>query len=460
MATDGMPVSEQFHSLLCLGRFKEAQSLAIRRIALEPDSAEGYAMMASVMLYTKRLVEARHYCRQAVERSPEWDYSYRVMGWAVVADESYVPASRQTGSHRQVALRRLPYALELAATALQIDPTSADNWQLRAHILLLADREDEAIQAAREGLACDPSHEGCSFELLKVLFKTRRLEELQVLAEEFLSIHPECAKIHSILAEALMRRGDFAPAVEHAKEAIRLNPTDRQCRQVLLSALKVERPFLSMLMRARFITQSLLFHSIASPCYWLTGATVLLSGIIALANIAGAPVIGIALLITGAAWLFLPFLLLLVLVVLVAATDALAVSHRHSPLHWSSTERFVSWASLIAVALGLSVIFVYYQLWRREIPGNATYLISRALIIGGIAASAARLKGPPRVAAIALGIVIVQFTGLIITGMLAIRSQDSWWVQRTAIASLITSFIILLALFAPRRRFDRNELDS
>ena len=106
-----------------------------------------------------------------------------------------------------------------------------------------------ALAAAEAALAIDPQHVAANNLRAMALVKLGRPDEAGETIAAALAREPENAVTHANQGWALLHRGEFARALEHFREALRLDPTQEWARAGLVEALKARYPVYGPLLR-------------------------------------------------------------------------------------------------------------------------------------------------------------------------------------------------------------------
>ncbi|MBN2345247.1 MAG: tetratricopeptide repeat protein, partial [Candidatus Aminicenantes bacterium] len=175
------------------GRMDEALATLEKAIAAFPDQ-ELFKMMLAAELHARgELERARGLCREILGRNPRFAAALILLGDMSRAQEQRVQAA---ACYRQ---------------ALEIEP---QNTRLRK---LLSDLESGAPVSRDERLA------GLE-RRARALVAENRLNEARDVLEEILKLAPERAGAHVDLGTIASRSGDFAGALGHFQEVVRLDP--------------------------------------------------------------------------------------------------------------------------------------------------------------------------------------------------------------------------------------------
>jgi Tfp pilus assembly protein PilF len=202
---------------LCLaerGEIAAAEREARAAVAADPEYEPAHYALASVLHDAGRLTEARAAVAAAVRLDADDPQNHWLAG-LIEGDAGDWKA-----------------ALECAETALRLDPQYVDALNLRAQALLTLGRRDEAFDGLREALARDP----------------------------------ENPVTHTGVGWAHVHAGDPARALEHFREALRLDPTIAAARAGILEALKSRNLLYRLALRGLFQIGRLRWTTLVLVC--------------------------------------------------------------------------------------------------------------------------------------------------------------------------------------------------
>jgi tetratricopeptide (TPR) repeat protein len=111
------------------------------------------------------------------------------------------------------------------------------------------------LDAARQGLAIDPDDDACANFQAMALTKLGRQSDADATIERALERNPENAYTHANRGWTLLEQGDHPRALDHFREALRIDPTLDWARQGIVEALKA-RYFLYRVMLKFFFWMS------------------------------------------------------------------------------------------------------------------------------------------------------------------------------------------------------------
>jgi tetratricopeptide (TPR) repeat protein len=209
------------------------------RLALTEDPEDAHALSLLAL------------CLSELERFPEaTDAAQRAIG--ILPDLPFAHFALAQVFH---ARNRYDEALDAILEAIQLDSEVPMFFALLAAIHLAKRRWSDALQAADEGLQLDPEHVDCTNIRAIALVKLGRRDEAASAIEGALGRSPESARTHANQGWAHLESADHQKALEHFREALRLDPDNDWARQGIVEALKA-RHFIYALMLRYFLWMS------------------------------------------------------------------------------------------------------------------------------------------------------------------------------------------------------------
>jgi tetratricopeptide (TPR) repeat protein len=144
---------------------------------------------------------------------------------------------------------RLDEAARAVNEAIRLDNEKAAYFALLAAIRIDQRKWQEGLAAAESGLAIDPGHGGCANLRGMALIQLGRRAEAGAAVEGVLEQDPNDALAHSTRGWTLLEGGDRARALEHFKEALRIEPELEPARAGIVEALKAKNIVYAVLLR-------------------------------------------------------------------------------------------------------------------------------------------------------------------------------------------------------------------
>lgn len=220
--------------LLAQNRAAEAEPHVRRALAANPQSAPAHCLLAQSLADQEKHAEALREARAAVHLAPDHDFAHYVL--------AVVHSRLDQDAEAEAAIRE----------ALRLDPADADYHALLSGILSDRRRWPEALAAAEEGLRVDAEHVMCANLRAHALLKLGRRAEAHATLDSALARDPDNALTHANRGWALLHGNDPRGALEHFREALRLDPTDQFAREGIVQALRA-RNIIYRLMLAYFL---------------------------------------------------------------------------------------------------------------------------------------------------------------------------------------------------------------
>lgn len=213
------------------GRPEQADAELRLELADDPEHAGAHALLAICLADRERYDEAAAEAERAVHQGPDLAYSHYA--------RSYVFYRRD----------RLDDAAQAAEEAVRLDPGDPPYWCQLAAVRVDQQRWEEAVAAAEQGLQIDAVHLGCNNLRAMALVKLGRREEAGRTIGAMLARDPENALTHANEGWRLLESGEGERALEHFREALRLEPGLDWARQGLVEAIKSRNPIYSVMLR-------------------------------------------------------------------------------------------------------------------------------------------------------------------------------------------------------------------
>ena len=209
---------------------KPANSSARRSVA-DPNDPAAKSWLALCLLEQRKLNEATQLAEESVHTAPDDEFSHYVLARTLWARN------------------RWREALTSLREAIRLQPYDAANFALESQIHL--DRRDwqSALQSADRGLEIDPENVGCNNLRSIALTKLGRGTDASTTMASVLARHPEDALSHATQGWNYLHGGKTKEALDHFREAMRLDPNQEWARAGIVEALKARNPIYGLLLR-------------------------------------------------------------------------------------------------------------------------------------------------------------------------------------------------------------------
>ena len=201
-------------------RFADAERELKQVLAGEPHNANAHAMLGLCLAERRQFAEASAEADAAVGLAPDFSFAHYVR--ARVLNE------RNRFEEAEVAVTE----------ALRLDPFNAQYYALLANVRFGQRRWPSALEAAENGLSIDPEHSGCVNLRAMALVKLGRKAEAGAAIGGALARDPHNGVTHANQGWALLHQGLHKPALEHFREALRIDPELEWARAGMVEALQ------------------------------------------------------------------------------------------------------------------------------------------------------------------------------------------------------------------------------
>lgn len=200
--------------------FDQAERELRTALGQDPNDPLAHSFLALCLLERKALEEAFAEASRAVKLAADFPFAQYVLACAL----------RDRKDEKR--------AEETINEAIRLDPEDADFFAFQG--LLRFERRDwsGSLSAAEQGLSVDSGHVGCANLRARALINLGRNAEANDTLDDALTKDPENPWTHANRGWALLERGDRTGALEHFREALRLDPTLESARLGIVEALK------------------------------------------------------------------------------------------------------------------------------------------------------------------------------------------------------------------------------
>ena len=201
-------------------RHELAEGELRQALATEPQDAYAHALLALCLAACEKFDAATAEARQAIYLAPDFSFAHYAQA-RVWYDRNHYREARA--------------AIE---EAIRLDSTDADYFSLLAAIHFDEKRWSDTLTAVEQGLQFDPEHVGCTNLRAMAMVKLGRRAEAGTTIAAALAKHPDNSLTHANQGWTLLERGQARKALEHFREALRLDPENEWARRGIIEALK------------------------------------------------------------------------------------------------------------------------------------------------------------------------------------------------------------------------------
>lgn len=205
-------------------RFDMAEREVRQALTERPHDAEGHALLGLCLMRQDKLPEAQGETEQAIVLAPDEPFPHYC--------RSIVLAHRRRYADAELSARE----------AVGLNPVDSDFHAQLAATLFQQEKWQAALDASSEGLQYDAEHAGCNNLRSMALTKLGRQQESIATVDQSLARDSDDEMAHANKGWALLHEGKPRPALEHFREAVRLDPNYEYAQQGIVEALKARNP--------------------------------------------------------------------------------------------------------------------------------------------------------------------------------------------------------------------------
>lgn len=206
--------------LLQQEKYEEASKILSDLIAQDPTNIDVLAMMSEVQLQKDNIREALQLIENAIGLSPHIPYLHYRKARVLVRDGKY---------------RKAELCLQ---EATDLDPANPNFYALWAMIKQEEKDFERSLELANEALELDPTNALALSIRSSSLLKLDRLEESFDTIDGALGNDPNNPLTHATYGWNLLEKGDHKKALEHFREALKLDPNLMYAQRGMAEALK------------------------------------------------------------------------------------------------------------------------------------------------------------------------------------------------------------------------------
>jgi tetratricopeptide (TPR) repeat protein len=235
------------------GRNDEAETILKEALAINPASIQVNSNLAELFIQRERPLEAEAPLKAIAEARQDAaskfalaDYytgTNRARRAAAILDS--LAATKETYALAKARLAAIDYTEGRAAEAhaildelLKREPHSRIGLLLKARLLLLEKKPDEALAMAKGAAAADPERAADAFLVVaQSYFAKGQIEDAQDAIKQVIKLDPRSVAAQLLQSRLYAAKGDKQPAVDFAQQAVVLAPRDSDARLSLIRAV-------------------------------------------------------------------------------------------------------------------------------------------------------------------------------------------------------------------------------
>jgi tetratricopeptide (TPR) repeat protein len=225
------PNLERAQLLFQQSRYDLAEAELRQALASEPHDAYAHGLLGLCLAEQEQFQEATAETEQAIHLTPDFSFAHYAHA-RVLSDRN-----------------RFSEALTAIEEAIRLDPEDADYHSLLAGIHFQESRWRDALNASDQGLQFDPEHVGCTNLRAMAMVKLGRKAEAGATIDAALSRNPDNALTHANQGWTLLEKGEPKKALEHFREALRLDPENEWARHGIVESLKARNIIYAVMLK-------------------------------------------------------------------------------------------------------------------------------------------------------------------------------------------------------------------
>jgi tetratricopeptide (TPR) repeat protein len=215
-------------------RYEQAEGELRQALAADPHHAHGHALLALCLSHREQFKDATEEAQQAIHLAPDFPFAHYAL--AKVLHER----------------NRDDEALPAINEALRLDASEPGYFALLSAIHLNERKWPAALEAAEQGLRLDSENTSCTNLRAIALVKLGRKAEAGLTIDAALARNPDNAVTHANQGWTLLEKGDSKKALEHFREALRLDADNAWARQGIIEALKARNIIYAVMLKYFF----------------------------------------------------------------------------------------------------------------------------------------------------------------------------------------------------------------
>ncbi len=140
-------------------------------------------------------------------------------------------------------------ALDSAHSGMRLDPEDPWGYSLVAQVHLVKREWQKALLAADTGLRIDPEYSSLLNSRAEALIMLGKKDEATAAVQLALEHDPSSARSHANKGWLALYQNQTAQAIQHFRDAMRLDPTSESGRSGLMTALQARNPLYRLILR-------------------------------------------------------------------------------------------------------------------------------------------------------------------------------------------------------------------
>lgn len=225
---------ERANQLIKLKRYQDAEKELKQALTIEPNRAQALALLAICQVEQNNIREATTFIQQAIAQEPDNDFFLYLYAFFLFRGD------------------KLKESEKVVRSAIAFEPRNAEYFGLLALIKINQKEWQQALDSANQGLSVDPDNLTCLNARSTAFFKLDKKDEAYTTINEALSKDPYNEVTHTNMGWGLLEKGEHKKALEHFREALKINPDFGYAKAGLVEGLKARYWFYRLFLKYAF----------------------------------------------------------------------------------------------------------------------------------------------------------------------------------------------------------------
>lgn len=217
--------------LISQNRLSEAEKELNREISENPENDRAFALLAHCLSINEQFEKALDAVKTAISLQPNEPFNHYVLARTHYENNNMDEAERAIDN------------------AIRLMPFEADFFLIKGYINLDRKKWEQALKYAETGLKFDAEHIGCLNLRTTALIKLNRKQDAEQTIDYALHKEPENTFSHANKGWAKLEMSDYKEALNHFKEALRLDPNNEFAQNGLKEAIKAKFPLYRLVLK-------------------------------------------------------------------------------------------------------------------------------------------------------------------------------------------------------------------
>ncbi len=256
---------------------------ALEALAVNPDSVSVHLLLTRIEYKLLHFEDCRKAAGAVLNRDPQNVQALLFLALASFYDPAFQPPNRARWYQLETGDPRLKHAEALVHSAIAIEPSLPNSWNVLGRLQFSAGQLKKALQSIDQALALglpDADTLLIQSRILRNLGKNSQADDALRLS---LSLSPDNSNAHAEAARTAFAQQDLTAAAEHACEAVRLDPNDPANREQFFRSLQVRSPVTKALLRFELQMIRIQHWPWLAKLAWIIG--IIVSGVLLLHKI-------------------------------------------------------------------------------------------------------------------------------------------------------------------------------